>query len=136
MTDLGRAAEPYVACGKGCSSCCKMNVTISQIEANLIAEITGLKSKQLTSSKTHRSDMFIGSPCVFLKDDTCTIYDVRPFVCRKHIWFDTSSYWCDPERSLEVEIPMIEFSGAFGAFLDVTRKDSGGVHADIRDFFS
>lgn len=136
MTDLGNAAKPYIACGKGCSSCCKMNVTISQIEANHIAEKTGLKSKQLTTSKTHRPDMFLGRPCMFLKDDTCTIYDVRPFVCRKHIWFDTSPYWCDPKHSLEIKMPMIEFSGAFGAFLDVTKNDSGGIHADLRDFFS
>ena len=136
ITDLGNVAEPYVACGKGCSSCCKMNVTISQIEANLIAEKLGIKSKQLANSKRHNSDEFIGIPCKFLKDDSCTIYDVRPFVCRKHVWFDTSSYWCDPERSLEVTMPMIEFSGAVAAFFDVTRKNSGGIHADIRDFFT
>ena len=61
---------------------------------------------------------------------------MRPFVCRKHVWFDTSAYWCDPARSLKIEMPMIGFSGAEGAFLDVTKKDSGGIHADIRDFFT
>ena len=135
MTDLGSVAEPYVACAKGCSSCCKMNVTISQIEANLIGEKTGIKVNQLSNSKNHDSGEFIGIPCMFLKDGSCSIYDDRPFVCRKHVWFDTSPYWCDPERSLEVEMPMIEFSGAVGAFFDVTKKSSGGVHADIRDFF-
>lgn len=136
MTDLGNAAEPYVACGKGCSSCCKMNVTISQVEANLIAEKLGIKSKQLTNSKIHPLKEFIGIPCVFLEDNSCTIYDVRPYVCRNHFWFDTSSYWCDPSRSLEVNMPMIEFSGALAAFFDVTKKASGGIHADIRDFFN
>ncbi len=136
MTDLGSAAEPYVACAKGCSSCCKMNVTISQIEANLISEKTGLNVNQLANSKNHDSEEFIGIPCIFLKDGSCSIYDVRPFVCRKHVWFDTSSYWCDPQRSLEATMPMIEFSGAAAAFFDVTKKDSGGIHADIRDFFS
>lgn len=111
-----------------------MNVTISQIEANLIGEKTGIKVNQLSNSKTHNSDEFIGIPCMFLKDGSCSIYDDRPFVCRKHVWFDTSLYWCDSERSLEVEMPMIEFSGAVGAFFDVTKKSSGGVHADIRDF--
>lgn len=51
MTDLGSVAEPYVACAKGCSSCCKMNVTISQIEANLISEKTGIKVNQLSNNK-------------------------------------------------------------------------------------
>ncbi|MDP1958995.1 YkgJ family cysteine cluster protein [Hydrogenophaga sp.] len=136
MSDIGSVAEPYVACAKGCSSCCKMNVKISQFEANLIGEKTGLNVKQLSISKNHNSEEFIGIPCMFLKDNSCSIYDVRPFVCRNHVWFDTSSYWCDPERSLKVTMPMIEFSGAVAAFLDVTKKDSGGIHADIRDFFS
>jgi len=30
---------------------------------------------------------------------------------------------------------MIEFSGAQGAFMDIARATSGGVFADIRDFF-
>lgn len=135
MTYLGNIAEPYVACKKGCSSCCKMNVTISQIEANLIGEKTGKRVNQLSKSINHNSDEFIGISCMFLKDGLCSIYDNRPFVCRKHLWFDTSPYWCDPERSLGVEMPMIEFSGAVGAFFDVTKTSSGGVHADIRDFF-
>lgn len=133
--DIGIVAEPYVACAKGCSSCCKMNVTISQIEANIISEKTGLNVKQLSNSKNHNSEEFIGIPCMFLKGDSCSIYEVRPFVCRKHVWFDTSPFWCDPERSLKVEMPMIEFSGAVGAFFDVTKKGAGGIHADIRDFF-
>lgn len=135
MADLGKVAEPYIACGKGCSSCCKMNVKISQLEANQIGEKIGKKAKMLIKSKNYSSNEFIGIACIFLKDDACTIYDVRPFVCRKHIWFDTSAYWCDPSRSLDVTMPMIEFSGALGAFFDVTMKDGIGVHADIRDFF-
>lgn len=135
LTDLSKVAVPFVACGKGCSSCCKMNVTISQIEANLIAEKIGKKSKQLANSKTYNSDKFIGIPCAFLKDDSCTIYDIRPFVCRHHLWFDTSAYWCNPVHSLEVNVPMLQFSGAQNAFCDVTKKDSGGIYADIRDFF-
>ena len=136
MTDLGVAAEPYVACSKGCSSCCKINVTISQMEANLIAEKTGIKSKQLALSQSHSPDKFIGIPCVFLKNGSCSIYDIRPFVCRKHIWFDTTAYWCNPERSLDVTMPMIGFSGAESAFFEITKRDSAGIHADIRDFFA
>jgi hypothetical protein len=135
MTDIGNVAEPYIACANGCSSCCKMNVTISQVEANLIGEKMGRKAKQLVNSKNHNTNEFIGIPCIFLQDNSCSIYDVRPFVCRNHLWFDTSSYWCDPKRSLDVTMPMIEFSGATGAFFEVTKKNSSGIHGDIRDFF-
>lgn len=135
MTDLVKAAEPYVACSKGCSACCQMNVMISQLEANFIEKETGIKPAQLIRSVLYSQDKFIGVPCPFLKDGSCSIYDVRPFPCRKHLSFDTSSYWCDPAHSLDVKIPLVEFSGAQGAFLDIARTTSGGVFADIRDFF-
>lgn len=136
MEELGQIRAPYVACDKGCSSCCKMNVKISQIEANLIAEKTGMKSKQLPSSRSYKPDEFMGVPCVFLKEGSCSIYEIRPFVCRNHASFDTTSYWCEPENSLHAEMPMLAFSGLLDAYFNITKKDSGGVHADIRDFFS
>lgn len=136
MEELGQIRAPYVACGKGCSSCCKMNVKISQIEANIIAERTGMQSKQLPSSRSYKSDQFMGVPCVFLKEGSCSIYEIRPFVCRNHVSFDTTSYWCEPENSLHAEMPMLAFSGLLDAYFNITKKDSGGVHADIRDFFS
>lgn len=136
MTELVKTAEPYVACSNGCSACCKMNVMISQFEANFIEEGTGIKSAQLARTLIHPQEKFVGIPCPFLKDGSCSIYEMRPFACRKHLCFDTSPYWCDPAQSLKAEVPMIEFSGAQDAFIDVTRMKTGGVFADIRDFFS
>lgn len=136
MEELGQIRAPYVACDKGCSSCCKMNVKISQIEANLIAEKTGMQSKQLPSSRSYKPDEFMGVPCVFLKEGSCSIYEIRPFMCRNHVSFDATPYWCEPENSLHAEMPMLAFSGLLNAYFNITKKDSGGVHADIRDFFS
>jgi hypothetical protein len=135
MSDLMGAAEPYVACGKGCSSCCKMNVMITQVEANYIEMETGIKPIQLTSYRIHGKEEFISVPCPFLKDDSCSIYEARPFACRKHVSFGTTSYWCEPTRALEMEFPMLGSTGAEGALMDVTGLNSGKVFADIRDFF-
>lgn len=135
MSDLGKTAEPYVACGKGCSACCHMNVMISQLEVNLIEKETGIKATKISSTRLHGHDKYVGVPCPFLKDGSCSIYELRPFVCRKHVSFDTTAYWCDPDRVLGVEFPMIGFSGAEGAYFDITKATSGGVFADIRDFF-
>lgn len=135
MTDLGNVAETYVACSKGCSACCKMNVMVSEIETKHIEAETGIKPIRLMGSRVHLQDEFVGIPCPFLKDNSCSIYDARPFVCRKHVSFDTSPYWCDMKRSHEIELPMIEFSGAEGAILDIAGFRAGGIFADIRDFF-
>jgi uncharacterized protein len=36
-------------------------------------------------------------PCPFLKDDVCTIYGVRPYVCAGHVAI-TPPAWCEPEH--------------------------------------
>lgn len=135
MTEIVQVAEPYVACQKGCSACCKMNVTVSEVEAKYIEAEKGVKAARLWGSRPHIQNQFIGIPCPFLKEDSCSIYDVRPFVCRKHLSFDTSPYWCEPERSQEVEMPLVKFEGAEKALMMIANAKIGGVFADIRDFF-
>ena len=133
--DLGSAAKAFVACKNGCAACCHMNVTISAIEAKQIEATTGRARIALSSSRTHDLAEFSGQPCPFLIDSLCSIYDVRPFACRKHVSFDTTSYWCQPERSHEKEMPMIRFNGLEEAYFDVTGRTKAGVFGDIRDFF-
>lgn len=135
IDELGKAAGSYVACGRGCSACCNINVMVSQLEASFIEKETGVKSVQVTNSQSHREDEFLGRPCSFLDEGSCSIYEARPFACRKHWSFDASAYWCDPARAFAANLPMLGFSGAEGAYFDATRIMSGGVFADIRDFF-
>jgi len=133
--ELLEVAAPHVACGRGCSSCCKMNVTISSVEADRISNATGWKPAQLTSSKNHPEEAFAGIACPFLVDNTCSIYENRPLVCRTHVAFDASSYWCDPNRMHQQEMPMVRFSGLQEALGKISTGRNGAVYADIRDFF-
>jgi len=135
MDELGAAAKDFVACRNGCSACCHMNVTISVIEAKQIETATGRARATLSSSRIHNLGEFSGRPCPFLKDSSCGIYPIRPFACRKHVSFDTTSFWCQPERSHVKEMPMIGFSGVEEAYSDVSGRNSNGIFADIRDFF-
>lgn len=135
VDELGAAAKDFVACQHGCSACCHMNVTISVIEAKQIETATGRVRAALSSSPTHTLGEFSGRPCPFLEDYSCSIYQVRPFACRKHVSFDTTSFWCQPERSHVKEMPMIGFSGVEEAYSDVSGRHRHGLFADIRDFF-
>lgn len=132
LDDIATAVAPFVACAKGCSACCCMNVTISPLEARLIHSVTGRRFVPLRASRGHDLAEFNGVPCPFLKDSACTIYADRPFACRKHY---TSAFWCQPERSAEKQLPLVQFSGAEEAYFDVVRTHAEGVLADIRDFF-
>lgn len=135
VDELGAAAKDFVACKNGCAACCHMNVMISALEAKHIEAATGKPRVALSESRSHDLAEFSGQPCPFLRGSSCSIYDVRPFACRKHVSFDTTSYWCQPERSNQKQLPMIRFEGAEEAFFSVTGRTTHGVFGDIRDFF-
>ena len=101
-----------LACQKGCSACCTRSVTMTSLEgdqivgffrirgaerklAGLLAEIpsapngTPLTTNQFAQMCLEQRQIDDGDrgtwdfdPCIFLVDDVCTIYEVRPFGCR------------------------------------------------------
>ena len=135
LDSFGEATAPFVACKRGCSSCCHMNITISQVEANEIARKSMRACQTLEQHVSHDFGEFSGVPCPFLIDDACSIYGDRPYVCRKHYSFDTTPHWCHPERSTQIKAQLIHFNGAQRAYEGVVAKIRGNVMADIRDFF-
>ena len=135
LDELAKVATPHVACKRGCSSCCHMNITISQVEANEIALKGSRRLKKLEQHVRHDLGEFLGVPCPFLLDHQCSIYETRPFVCRGHYSFDTTPHWCHPDRSTKVSVPMIHFDGIDRAYGCVLNKVRSNVMADIRDFF-
>jgi Fe-S-cluster containining protein len=104
------------SCKKGCSFCCKIIVSTTALEAelirsfminkypnNIIKEIykkidankdnypQPLKENRRYPEATTGSFQQLDIPCPFLSDEsTCTIYDVRPFVCRRYLVFSES----------------------------------------------
>lgn len=129
------ASTPFVACGKGCSNCCKMDVHISALEAAKIEKEIGRKAALISKSILRSEPAFTGIPCPFLEDDACSIYDSRPYFCRQNMSFDMTPHWCDPGRMHMVELPRIRFGGLTAALNDITKFESTGIFADIRDFF-
>lgn len=136
VDELGEAASPFTACKKGCSACCKMNVSVSSMEAEQIAIFSSKNRNQLKHTVTHDVGHFSGVACPFLIDNTCSIYTARPYVCRANVSFDTTSYWCEPERAYDAALHKVEFSGAKLAYRAIHEKASNVIFADIRDFFS
>lgn len=126
---------PYVACAEGCASCCKMNVQITSVEAARITAGTGRRAHSLQRSVRHPDGKFAGQACPFLKDEACSIYEHRPFVCRHHAHFDVDPYWCDPIRMQEQPLPLLDLTGAKQAMKEVLLQARQPVLADIRDFF-
>ena len=135
MAEVSQAVQPYIACGKGCSDCCKMNVSISIIEAERLSTVTRKPMAVVKHPVRHSEGEFSGVPCPFLADDVCSAYEARPYACRAHYSFDTSAYWCHPERSCKGEMSLLQMGGARQAYHDIVTSSRLRGFADIRDFF-
>ena len=135
LAEVGRTAEPYVACRKGCSACCRMDVSITAPEAERLAALSGRRMRRPEVRMPSDSRRYLGTPCPFLVSDSCSVYEARPFACRAHFSFDTSAYWCQPERAFDEDMPMMEMGGAKKAYVNLATSSPFGGFADIREFF-
>ena len=133
--ELSRTREPFTACKMGCASCCRMNVTISSLEAEQLAGVTGRKAAVVAQSRRHQVGTFDGVDCPFLVESVCTVYVDRPLACRNHASYYTSSFACDTVNMPVTDAPMVNFSGTTQALSLVSAGKGPAVFADIRDFF-
>ncbi|ABD72024.1 protein of unknown function UPF0153 (plasmid) [Rhodoferax ferrireducens T118] len=135
---------PEAACKEGCDYCCHMQVEIAGIEAKRIAEFTGRKAVELRQGRHTTPAHQLGkqeTPCPFLTNKRCTIYEIRPFVCRDLLVLDKDAMACsfenmslslgDDPQSLPV--PQISARPVGHAFAALTYGTD--AFADIRQFF-
>lgn len=86
--------HPETKCRKGCSACCYQRVAISEVEAEVLSkriskeDIPALKKQ---AQAAHNSEVVYNKQltrdearCVFLKNGECSVYDVRPMMCRTY----------------------------------------------------
>lgn len=131
MKELYEFASKHTPCKKGCSGCCHYSVTVSEIEIAYIEKHTQTKRRKEFLDKRD----FHGSPCPFLKHDACSIYEARPFVCRKHVALTATNTWCSPEISNDEQFPLLRFSEVDKAFDHIRREGASFGIYDIRQVF-
>ena len=94
-----------IQCKTGCTACCFIDIDVSGDEAAVIIDYcreNGIEidrdylTKQAAVGRKIYSDL---SRCVFLKDNLCSIYPVRPIACRKH-WVKTDPTLCDFSKNI------------------------------------
>lgn len=135
MDQLSSVRAPFVACGKGCADCCRMNMSMSSLEARTVSQATGRAFVEQSESVLHPDGKFVGVSCPFLVDNACSIYEIRPLACRRHASFHTSAAWCTPEEMLVQKVPLVRFGGIDEAFSITSANRRTFVVADVRDCF-
>ncbi len=131
-------AGKFAACARGCGHCCHVSVPITEFEAHYMGDKLGIKPLEVTQSKRPDLKNFGSStPCPFLKEGECSIYEVRPLTCRMHMNFDVDNYWCLHEnwQKPEAEIPRPTIEPLEQAYHQLMSQTKQQIVADIRDFF-
>lgn len=67
-----------IFCRQGCSSCCILE-SVFPVEAYVIYQAF-LSKEGIPWEKSHHKKR----ECIFLRDGSCSIYSVRPVICRTH----------------------------------------------------
>lgn len=140
---FGGAMQPFSACKAGCSHCCNIPITLSEVEANAIGKAIGVRPANLALNagfmnslkQDEQSGIRVGydNPCVFLKDGACQIYSERPIVCRTHFNMDADDLLCRLEGDgNSIPVPMANCTSISLVQLTSFEKSKW---ADVRQWF-
>ena len=131
MDEILKFTSQFMPCKKGCSACCHYKIYVSSIEVEYIEKKTRIyRSLNIAPGRN-----FHGEPCPFLKNNSCSIYEVRPFLCRRHHAFTPNAFWCDPTRSNNVQFPLVKFTNLDKAYEVINSEGKAKILFDIRQFF-
>lgn len=127
-----------VACRKGCAHCCYIPVSLSETEAQMIGMAIGRKPKKNVATFHDDPDDIdtrnygYHTPCPFLKDNQCSIYEHRPVACRKLVNADIDDLLC---RLLAPRAPPVPYMNLSEFDLATAMIAENHKTADIREFF-
>ena len=147
-----------LACQKGCASCCTQSVTMTSLEGKMILDFlkVGCRDKGLLELLAQRTTGKKGAlttnqyakaclehqeipedalggwnftPCIFLRGDTCSIYEVRPFGCRSFGSFEP----CSENSGAEMAPIHLTVNTVFSQIIEHISSDGGcwGNMADV-----
>lgn len=129
---FAQATAPHAACSDGCSHCCYIPVKISKLEARALGRSIG---REIVEPSLHQ-EVDIGgyrSPCTFLVDGRCSIYDSRPAVCRTHFNMDDDELLCRLADDAAIPVPYAD-SRLLAITSSLLDQDPANW-ADIRQWF-
>lgn len=117
----------YSQCKKGCNSCCHQEIAVSDVEIEYILKNTKAKLKKSPPLFTPTNH-----PCPFLISNQCSIYEFRPFVCRKHLSLTNNPSWCNLEVCNKYDFPLLQIGPVDQSYAYIANTVP---HKDLRSIF-
>ena len=132
MDVLYKHVNKYTPCKKGCSYCCSCYVTIIDIEIQFIEK----NNKEIKRKKQFDTDnKGVGTPCLFLKNGVCSIYESRPYVCRRHVMLTPDNSVCTEDNVHKHELQLLAWSELDKSYDFIKAVSGSNKLYDIRDVF-
>jgi Fe-S-cluster containining protein len=141
-----RPMEAVSACRTGCSHCCRIPVTISLVEAQLLSRassrvpsaprrsirVTAESSMEALAAQERQLQAGPLAPCPFLRAGRCSVYKLRPIACRTLLNLDDDDLLCRHAEGASADVP---YSDATKLKAFALMAQPGTQYADIREFF-
>lgn len=110
FTATFHAYHPHMQCAKGCASCCLLE-TVVPLEAFMITSYLKNSAFHYVTAGSDQGNQ-VETRCVFLNKDICSIYPVRPIICRTHglplIYPEKQAIETCPLNFTEIDLRSIE----------------------------
>jgi Fe-S-cluster containining protein len=134
-----RMSDVRVACGKGCSHCCNIWVSVTAPEVFYVAKRLSAQvpdrvreANELTKSFSHEQRPYHPNPCPLLQNNQCSIYEFRPLFCRLAASFDAEvcrrSYSNITDEGIPTPVMYMSGRDAYSTALTVALKGAGLPH--------
>ena len=136
VDEFGQALRPLAACRRGCAHCCHIRVEMTELEAERLGAAVGRTPNRRQLYMLVEDDAYgYETPCPFLAEGECSIYEHRPFACRKHHSLDVDALFCrlDMPAEFASSVPRIQPYPALLVWGSAITASMGV--ADIRDWF-
>ena len=136
VDEFARVVEPLAACRRGCAHCCHIRVEMTQLEAERLGSAIGRAPNTRQRYMPAEEGAYgYDTPCPFLVESDCSIYEHRPFACRKHHSLDVDALFCqlDMPPEFAASVPRVSPNMALLAYAAAVMPSMG--MADIRDWF-
>ena len=129
MDELYGYVQNYTPCRKGCSFCCFIPISITELDVFFIERSLRIPRNE------KKLAILPETPCPFLVSNSCSIYMYRPFVCRKNVTFDNSPKWCHVKVGANAAMPTAQFNSIDWAYYHLVNASGADKIYDIREIF-
>ena len=132
MATLYEHVNKFTPCKKGCSYCCSYYIAISDIEIEFIEK----NNKKIKRKKQFNTDnKGVGSLCLFLENGVCSIYESRPYVCRRHVVLTPDNSVCTQDNAHTHRFQFVDWPELDKSYASIRAASGSTKLHDIRDVF-